>query len=147
MIFYNKKEFLEQSPQGRLIALDVGTKTIGLAVTDDTRTIASPADTIFRKGNQKDIPALLEIFSQKKIKGIIIGLPISFNEQDTEFSTFVKRFAQNLSTHTNIPITFQDERLSSFEAEDLMLDKIGHLKTKKAVDKVAASYILESFLL
>lgn len=82
----------------------------------------------------------------KKISGIIMGLPISFNEKDTECSLFVKRFAENLSIVTDIPIFLQDERLSSFEAEDLMLDSIGSNRTKIVVDKIAASYILESFL-
>lgn len=147
MIFYNKEEFLKNCPDGRLISLDVGTKTIGVAITDDTRTIPLPIDTILRKGNKKDFPILIEMFKSKKVKGIIIGLPISFQEEDTETSLFIKRFAENLSKETELPIFFQDERLSSFEAEDLMYQKINSKKMKKVVDKIAASYILESFLI
>ncbi len=146
MIIENLQDFIKQTEKGRLIALDVGTKTIGLAITDDTQSIITPVDTIYRKGNKKDIPILLNIFQEKKVKGIIIGLPLSFDNKDTNCSTFIKRFTNNLSLETDLPIFFQDERLSSFEAEDLMLDKVGFNKTKKVVDKIAASYILESFL-
>lgn len=146
MIIENLQDFIKQTEKGRLIALDVGTKTIGLAITDDTQSIITPVDTIYRKGNKKDIPVLLNIFQEKKVKGIIIGLPLSFDNKDTNCSTFIKRFTNNLSLETNLPIFFQDEKLSSFEAEDLMLDKVGFNKTKKVVDKIAASYILESFL-
>ncbi len=146
MIIENLQDFIKQTEKGRLIALDVGTKTIGLAITDDTQSIITPVDTIYRKGNKKDIPILLNIFQEKKVKGIIIGLPLSFDSKDTNCSTFIKRFTNNLSLETDLPIFFQDERLSSFEAEDLMLDKVGFNKTKKVVDKIASSYILESFL-
>lgn len=146
MIIENLQDFIKQTEKGRLIALDVGTKTIGLAITDDTQSIITPLDTIYRKGNKKDIPVLLNIFQEKKVKGIIIGLPLSFDNKDTNCSTFIKRFTNNLSLETDLPIFFQDERLSSFEAEDLMLDKVGFNKTKKVVDKIASSYILESFL-
>lgn len=146
MIIENLQDFIKQTEKGRLIALDVGTKTIGLAITDDTQSIITPVDTIYRKGNKKDIPVLLNIFQEKKVKGIIIGLPLSFDNKDTDCSTFIKRFTNNLALETNLPIFFQDEKLSSFEAEDLMLDKVGFNKTKKVVDKIAASYILESFL-
>lgn len=146
MIFEKLEDFIKKVEKGRLIALDVGTKTIGLAITDDTQSIITPVETISRKGNKKDILILLNIFQEKKVKGIIIGLPLSFDNKDTNCSTFIKRFTNNLSLETDLPIFFQDERLSSFEAEDLMLDKVGFNNTKKVVDKIAASYILESFL-
>ncbi len=146
MIFNTKEEFLKNCPNGRLIALDVGTKTIGIAITDDKRAIPLPVETLARKGNKKDFPILLKTFREKKAKGIIIGLPISFDENDNETSLFIRRFANNLANETDLPIVFQDERLSSFEAEDLMLDEVGYNRTKKVVDKIAASYILESFL-
>jgi putative holliday junction resolvase len=146
MIFYNTSDFLKVCPNGRLLGLDVGTKNIGVAVTDDLRKFCLPSDTIIRRGNKKDFPILVNMCKSKRIDGIVIGLPISFNEEDTKCSLFIKRFAENMSKEINLPITFQDERLSSFEAEELMLDSIGYNKTKMVVDKIAASYILESFL-
>jgi len=146
MIFSTKQEFIEKCPNGRLIGLDVGTKTIGIAITDDTRTVPTPVETLIRKGNKKDFAVLLDIFESKRAKGIVIGLPVSFNGKDTACSLFIRRFAKNLSAETTLPIIFQDERLSSFMAEDLMIGKMGSDKIKRVVDKIAASYILESFL-
>ncbi|MDD2839849.1 MAG: Holliday junction resolvase RuvX [Rickettsiales bacterium] len=146
MIFDNSKDFLKVCSHGRLLGLDVGTKKIGVAITDDMRKICLPSDTIVRQGNKKDFPVLINMCKIKNVKGIVIGLPISFDEKDTECSLFIKRFAENLSKEIDLPIVFQDERLSSFEAEDLMLDNIGSNRTKKVIDKIAASYILESFL-
>ncbi len=146
MIFQNKEDFLKYCPKGRLIALDVGTKTIGVAITDDTRKISLPVETIIRSGNKKDFPILVNIFKTKRVSGIVIGLPLSFDGHDNDISLFIKRFAANLSNETDLPIILHDERLSSFVAEDLMLDEIGSNRTKKVVDKIAASYILESFL-
>lgn len=146
MIFTDKIDFLNICPSGRLISLDVGTKTIGIAITDTTRKIITPVETLMRKGNKKDIPILISMFEEKKVQGIIVGLPLSFDEKKTDCSKFIGRFAENLSLSTNLPIFLQDERLSSFEAEDLMLDIVGFNGTKKVVDKIAASYILESFL-
>lgn len=146
MIFEKLEDFIKKVERGRLIALDVGTKTIGLAITDDTQSIITPVETISRKGNKKDIPILLNIFREKKVKGVIVGLPLSFDDKETDCSNFIRRFTNNLSLETELPIFFQDEKLSSFEAEDLMLDKVGFNNTKKVVDKIAASYILESFL-
>lgn len=146
MIFSNATDFLKICPCGRLLGLDIGTKRIGVATTDDTRKICLPSDTIIRQGNKKDFAILANICKSKNIKGIVIGLPISFDEKETECSSFVKKFTENLSKEIDLPIIFQDERLSSFEAEDLMLDEIGSNGTKRVVDKIAASYILESFL-
>ena len=146
MIFNNKEDFLKNCPNGRLIGLDVGTKTVGIAITDETRTIPLPVETLMRKGNKKDFPILIEMFKKKKIAGVVIGLPLSFDGSDNDISLFIRRFADNLAKEVDIPMILQDERLSSFAAEDLMLDEIGSNGTKKVVDKIAASYILESFL-
>lgn len=146
MIFQDKTEFLKAA-KGRLLGLDVGTKTIGLAITDDSNKISLPLDTIHRKGNKKDFPVLIEIIKTKKVGGLVVGLPLSFDGSETESSNFIRRFTNNFLSNFEIPIIFQDERLSSFEAEDLMLDEYGYSATKKVVDKIAASYILESFLM
>ena len=146
MIFFEPQEFLKNCQNGRLLALDVGRVRIGVATTDDARKFSLPSDTIHRQGNKKDFPVIKKIIEEKKIKGIIVGLPISFEEKDTESSIFIKKFTENLAKEINLPICFQDERLTSFEAEDLMLDMIGSNRTKKVVDKISASYILEDFL-
>ncbi len=146
MIFEKIDDFIEKIGEKRLISLDVGSKTIGIAISDETRTMALPVETLIRRGNQKDFPILLNIFKEKKVGGVVIGLPLSFNDLENKSTDFVKRFSQNLSLLIDLPIFLQDERLTSFEAEDLMLDKVGFNGTKKVVDKIAASYILSSFL-
>ena len=146
MIANSVEEFLKYTPIGRLIALDVGTKRIGIAITDDTRKIITPSETLHRLGNKKDIPYLLKFFMVKKVSGVIVCLPLSFKEEETKYSQFVRRFVDILSKDSKIPFIFQDERLSSFDAEDLMLDLVGSNKTKQVVDKISASYILEYFL-
>ena len=148
MIFQNKNNFLKNiSSSGRLIALDVGTKTIGIAVCDEKRIICNPVETLRRTKNiDNDINYLINIFKEKKIKGLIVGLPLSFNNEETDISKYIREFINYLSTKIDLPIIFQDERLSSFEAEEFLIEKIGTKKTKKVVDSVSASYILEYFL-
>jgi len=148
MIYQEKKDFLKALPDGRIIALDMGTKKIGIAITDEKRSIAMPSETIINRGNKQSILDISQICKNKKIVGIVIGLPISFDEHDTTFSKFVKVFAESLSHATLLPIIFHDERLSSFEAEDLIKNNCKSRNLdKKLVDKIAASYILESFLI
>jgi putative Holliday junction resolvase len=143
MIFNNKDDFLAFCPQGKLMGIDVGSKRIGLSICDDTRKICLPSDTFIRQGNKKDFPALKEIVEKKKVKGVVIGLPLSFDDSENSATKFVRKFTENFSKITDIPFVYQDERLSSFEAENLIS---GKGDVKKVVDKVASSYILEDFL-
>jgi len=150
MIHNTKKDFLKNIPENsKLAALDVGTKTIGIAVCDETKTITTPKYTIQRKGNKKDIPILLEKLKEYNVSGIVVGLPLSAENQDTEMSLFIKRFAENLEKQTQLLITFQNERLTSHEAKSFMIDqmKVKYSKTQKVIDQIAAACILESFLI
>ena len=146
MIYEIKEDFLKNCKFGRLLALDIGTKKIGIAITDENRTFSLPSDTLIRKETSKDIEYIINTINKKKVVGIIVGLPLSFNENETNSSKYIRNFIKNLSTKINIPIFYQDERLTSFEAENLMKNYINIEKSKKNVDKIAASYILESFL-
>jgi putative Holliday junction resolvase len=145
MIFNNKKDFLDACPIGRLIGLDVGTTNIGIAVSDDKRIICVPSDTLKRQGNKKDFVVLNKIIVEKKIKGVVIGLPLYLNDEKSKITDFVMRFADNFSKTNALPIAYCDERLTSFEAE-CSIKEYNKNNIKKVVDKVAASYILESFL-
>lgn len=149
MIFKNKKDFLSSIPKNTKIAgLDVGEKTIGIAICDETRSITTPKTIIKRKGNSKDIPELLNLLSGYNIQGIIIGLPLNLKDEETDMSTFIRRFGTNLAKETDLPIFFFDEKCSSLMAKDFMISKMGtkFQKTRQLVDKVAASFILQSFL-
>ena len=146
MLLDNKEEFLKYSPTGRIVALDIGTKRIGIAITDENRIISTPMEVLNTKNIDFDINYLINLFKENKIKGLVIGLPLSFDGKETKMSNYIKNFTEKILLKIDIPIIFQDERLSSFEAEEFLIEKIGTKKTKNVVDSVSASYILEYFL-
>ena len=153
MICLTKKDFMDRCPTGKLMAFDVGSKRIGIAITDENRQIIMPIDTFNRtKIIGKDLERLCSMLITKKIKGLVVGLPFSFSDEDTlqtlRIRNFVKKFVSKLiKIDLNIPVVFQDERLTSFEAEDFMSNYIDSKRIKKNVDKLSAFYILESFVL
>ena len=146
-MIYNTLNQLNQAlpAKGRIMALDVGTKKIGVAISDIDRNIASPKLTILRKSNQKDFVVLEEFIRESNIVGIVIGLPLNMDETESKMSEFVRRFADNFDKFLpNLPIGFCDERLSSFAAEDILNEKIPvkNNKKKMLVDQIAAAVIL-----
>lgn len=149
MIFDSKKDFLLNCKSNtRLIGLDVGTKTIGVALSDKSRIIATPKFVLRRKGNKKDIELLLAYFEENLVGGIIVGKPLNSNGEETECSKFIGRFVDELMKYTELPIFFVDETLTSFQAEDFLINDMGSKcrDVKQIVDKVAASYILQDFI-
>lgn len=149
MIYSTKKEFLENCKGNtRLLGLDVGTKTIGVAISDKSRILSTPKETIQRKGNKKDIEILINIIEENKISGIIVGKPLNSEEADTKCSKFIENFVNFMEKYIDLPIFFVNEALTSFQAEDFLIDCMYTKckKVKEIVDKVAASYILNDFL-
>ena len=149
MIFEDIKSFSQNLEfKGRIIGLDVGTKTIGVAICDDTQTISTPKLTISRKSNQKDFLILKNLIEENNIKAIIVGLPFNMDGSESDMSKFVRKFTDNLDQFLqNVKITFFDERLTSFAAEDIISEvKIKNNKNKKLVDQIAASLILQGAL-
>ncbi len=131
------------------MAIDVGTKRIGIAVSDKSRMIASPKATINRKNNINDFGKIKDLILENDIKAIIIGLPLNMDESENEMSQFSRRFAKNLDEFLNdVKIYLHDERLTSFIAKDDLLTAIKGKKDKKKtiIDQMAASIILQSFL-
>ncbi len=142
--------------RGRILALDVGTKRIGVAICDDSQTIATPKTIINRLSNKKDFESILQILQDTKAIAIVIGYPINLDDSNSAMAEFVKRFAQNLeqflqdnlqnSTIKNeIDIFLFDERYSSFIARSLNHQSFSNSR-KKFLDDVASSIILEHFL-
>lgn len=140
--------------EGRLLALDVGTKTIGTAITDATRMLVKPHQTIIRSGNKNDLPNVHKTIEENKVVGIIIGLPVHLDMQESKMTEFTRRFGDTLDNFLkeeyslDLPIFFVDERLTSEEAE-LFLTREKRTRRKdikKTIDSVAAAYILERFL-
>ena len=130
-----------------LLGLDFGDKTIGIAVSDKSKTIATPIITIKRKGVVKDIEKLLSILEEYDVGGIILGLPLSLDGSENKSTEKVRKFAEELKKSKNIKIAFQDERYSSDVIyKELRKNLISKNKIKKKIDQMAASYILQGFL-
>ncbi len=150
MIYKNLEELSDNlPPEGRLMAIDVGTKRIGIAICDKSRHIASPKATILRKGNLHDFAKISKLIQENDIVGIIIGLPINMDESENFMSQFSRRFAKEFDKFLiNAKICLYDERLSSFMAKDDLLNAIKGKKNKKKtiIDQMAASVILQAVL-
>jgi putative Holliday junction resolvase len=141
-----------QSPQilpktGRLLALDVGTKRIGLAISDQSRFIATPKLILSRQSNQKDFIKIRDFIEENQVVGIIIGLPVNLDGSAIAMTEFAKKFAENFDQflEEKFPIFFFDERLSSSEARSFNASELSR-KNNKFVDDIAASLILQHFL-
>jgi putative Holliday junction resolvase len=134
-------------PGRRVMGLDVGTKTVGLALSDTRLVIASPLYTIRRRRFREDIAALFALVDQHDVGGLVIGLPLSLGGGDSPRSQSVRQFARNLLALRDMPVAFWDERLSTAAVTREM---IAHDMTRKRraeiVDRVAAAYILQGFL-
>lgn len=135
------------APKVRLMGLDVGEKTIGLALSDTARMIATPFETIKRTKFMKDAENLLAKAEKEGVGGFVIGLPLNMDGTEGPRVQSVRQFALNLSDLTPYPIAFQDERLSTVAVTRTLLDADATRKRRKVlVDKLAASYILQGAL-
>lgn len=133
--------------QGKIMALDVGSKRIGLASSDQLRMIASPNLIIKRQGGDTDLIKIKEFIIENSITAVIIGMPYQMDGSESEISQFVESFSQNLNNFLNkqIPIILFDERLSSFEARRIKSQTLSRKKNQH-YDDIAASVILQHFL-
>jgi len=130
-----------------LIGLDLGTKTIGVAISDDGRVVASPLEVILRKKFSIDAAILNDLVTEYDVSGIILGLPLNMNGTEGPRCQSTRQFAINLDEKTNIPITFWDERLSTHAVEKhLIIHDVSRRRRKKVVDKLAAQFILQGAL-
>ncbi|NLL44413.1 MAG: Holliday junction resolvase RuvX [Mollicutes bacterium] len=133
----------------RYLGLDLGTTTLGVSISDETQTIASPLTVITFKEKQYDtlLPKIKEIVNQYKIKGIVLGLPKNMNNTIGERANTTLLFQKKLEEYLNIEVILQDERLTTIEATNYMLEAdISRQKRKKKVDSLAASIILQTYL-
>ena len=148
MIHDDLADFFRSLPRDRAImGLDLGTKTIGLAVSDRLLTISSPLETIKRKKFGVDAAKLLEIANAKEIGGLVLGLPLNMDGSEGPRCQATRAFARNLTGLTDLPIGFQDERLSTVEAERVLIAADTSRKRRsEVIDYVAAGVILQSAL-
>ena len=140
-------------PSGRLMALDVGTKTIGIATSDALRMLATPLTTLKRGKLAADLAALAELARKHEIKALVIGLPLNMDGTEGPRCQSVRQFATNIANHgppalAALPVVFQDERLSTAAVTRAMIDDYDMSRAKRAerVDAAAAAWILESAL-
>jgi putative Holliday junction resolvase len=135
------------APGARLIGLDVGTKTIGLALSDTRLVIASPLETIRRKRFREDMAALFALADRHGIGGIVIGLPLALDGRDSPRTQSVRAFARNLVALRDLPALLWDERLSTAAVtREMIAADMTRKRRAEIVDKVAAAYILQGCL-
>ena len=147
-VFDRIEDFAAALPARRALAgLDLGEKTIGVAVSDLRRGVATPLETIRRKKFTLDAARLLEIVQGRAIAGIVLGLPLNMDGSEGPRCQSTRAFARNLSRLTDLPIGFWDERLSTVAAERALLEgDTSRTKRAQVIDHVAAGYILQGFL-
>lgn len=132
----------------RKCALDVGDVRIGIAFSDITGLIANPGETYRVTGNEnKDFGYIATQIKNKECDAIIVGLPLNMDGTEGDRVLKTRTFAEKLSQYVDIPIIFQDERLSTVSAEKMLIESgVRREKRKQVVDKIAASIILQSYL-
>ena len=129
--------------KGRLLGLDVGTKTIGLALCDSAWTIASPAETIRRTKSAKDMESLRTLAAHQAVRGLVVGLPLSLDGSESPRTQSVRAFARNLAP-LQLPILLWDERWSTQAVTRALIEAdASRARRAELVDKMAAAYILQ----
>ena len=131
----------------RLLGLDVGTKTIGMALSDTTLLVATPFDTIRRARFREDVKRLVAEIERHKVGGLVVGLPVSLDGSEGPRAQSVRQFARNVLEHADLPLAFWDERLSTAAVErEMIAADLSRKRRAEIIDKVAAAYILQGLL-
>jgi putative Holliday junction resolvase len=148
VICADAQAFASALPRGGAIAgLDLGTVTIGVAVSDLRRRVATPLETVKRKKFTLDAQRLLEIALRRDLKGFVLGLPVNMDGSEGPRAQSTRAFARNLERLTDLPIAFWDERLSTVAAERALLEAdMSRKRRAEMIDHVAAGYILQGML-
>ncbi len=134
-------------PAGKLMGLDLGTKTIGVAISDAVRYSATPLETIRRTKFTRDAEELDRLIADNNPVGIVLGLPLNMDGSEGPRVQSTRAFARNLAPRIAIPIVFWDERLSTSAVTRTLVDAdVSRARRAEVVDKLAASYILQGAL-
>ena len=130
-----------------LVGLDVGFKTIGIAVSDRSLTIATPIKTVNRKGTKKDLLKIKEFLNDYEIGGFVIGLPLSLDNSENDQTKKVREFSKELKLYFSNPYDFWDERYSSdIIFKEMRKSELSSTKIKKKLDQQSAAYILQGYI-
>lgn len=134
-------------PSGKLLGLDLGTKTIGIAVADGMRYSATPLETIKRTKFTQDAERIIQLIAENAAVGIVIGLPLNMDGSEGPRVQSTRAFVRNLLPKIGIPVVFWDERLSTSAVTRTLIEAdVRRDKRAEVVDKLAASYILQGAL-
>ena len=147
MIAADARDFREQLPNGgRLMGLDVGTKTIGVALCDSGWTIATPTELLHRAKFAADLAKLRTLATAQSVKGVVVGLPLNMDGSDSPRTQSTRAFARNLAP-LGLPVLLWDERWSTQAVTRTLIDAdASRARRAELVDKMAAAYILQGAL-
>ena len=148
MIYENILDFAGSiSKDKALMGLDLGSKTIGVAISDSLKTVATPLKTIKRTKFSEEVTTLFKLISERDLSGIILGLPKNMDGSEGARCQSTRAFARNINKFQEFPITFWDERLTTVAAErSLLLADLSRKKRRQVIDSVAAVLILQNLL-
>jgi putative Holliday junction resolvase len=133
--------------EARLLGLDVGSKTIGMALSDVTRSVATPYDTIRRGKFTADAKTIREVVEKNQVGALVIGLPLNLDGSEGPRAQSTRAFARNLAAHVEVPMVFWDERLSTAAVERHLIEAdVSRKRRAELVDRMAAAYILQGAL-
>jgi len=133
--------------EGRFLGLDIGTKRIGIAVSDPLFITAQPVDTIKRQPEQKSIEEIKQLCKQYNVSHIVAGLPVNMDGSIGFQAQDVQKYSALIEKELQIQVIFEDERLTSYDAERILIEQgIKPSRDKALVDKVAATIILQQYL-
>jgi putative holliday junction resolvase len=135
-------------PAGRrLLGLDLGMKTLGLAISDSALRVATPLATLGRRKFTLDVARLKTLIDERGVGGFVLGLPVAMNGREGPRCQSVRQFAANLLAEVDLPLAFWDERFSTIAVERPLREaELSHRRRRKIVDKLAAAYILQGAL-
>lgn len=135
------------APQARLLGLDLGTKTIGMALSDVTRSVATPYHTVARTKFTQDAKAIAAAIEEHEVGALIIGFPLNLDGSEGPRAQSTRAFARNLSPLIAVPMVFWDERLSTAAVERHLIEAGASRKRRaEVIDRMAAAYILQGAL-
>ncbi|WP_028877899.1 Holliday junction resolvase RuvX [Terasakiella pusilla] len=132
----------------RLLGIDLGTKTIGLAISDVMRMVASPVETLAKGKFSKDVVKIKALIEKEEVGGIVLGLPVEMDGTQGKRAQATKAFASNLLREIDLPILLWDERLSTVAVERMLIGEADMTRKRRAevVDRAAAAFILQGVL-
>ena len=139
---------MNDESRGRILAIDIGSVRIGLALSDELRLTAQPLEVIPRKPEKKLLHVIRDIIDSKDVRELVVGLPLNLKGEDTLSTTDAREFADVLKQRfPTVPVVLWDERMTTAASESFLIDAgVRRSKRRQVVDKIAAVMILDSYL-